>query len=158
MSILSIINDLFEKRENPVKETNEKEKSEIEKLKLDIELSKKNLNNFKSQQRLERVKVWLGFITSIIAIGSIFITFSSQQHQIKVIQSQHNDDEYARQVELLAKSTTELSKLASLTALSSSYLSDENNDSDRRRETINLFIEIGENDSSIDKRKNQKTN
>src|SRR4051812_42832300 len=123
--LIKVIRDFFLNKKpetHSAYNVDEKGHKDLEKLQLEIDLIKKNINNYERQQRLESKKVLLSFITSLVAILGIFFTFWNQQKQMNLIQAQHEDDDFSGKVELLAKSLSEESKLAAIFNLTT-YLS-----------------------------------
>lgn len=138
--LLNIINRL----ENRTELSN-KSDLEIKKLQLENELSEKKLKDYSKQNILEYLKTLLPFFTMLVAIAGLVFTFFTQQKQIGFLQQQHTDDRLSDNIDQLASSTSEASKLISLTRLSiyldSSY-------SGYNQQIVDLLINYGESDSS----------
>jgi uncharacterized protein YjbI with pentapeptide repeats len=133
----------------PVNEEAEEKKqaADLEKVELEIKTLNNSLQNFAAQQKLERTKVWLTFVTSSIAIIGLALTFYFQRGQLLLIQNQHLDDDYSKRIELLAKSTNEQAKLAAILNLSIYFKASYADDIQDR--VLRILIYEAELDSSI---------
>lgn len=150
MNRKSRIRYIFPRRQSKtaVNSTEEqKKKADYEKVMLDSMLVKKNIENFTTQQALEKRKVWLTFITSILGIVGLFITFYNQYQQSTLLQRQRIDDDYSKNIELLSKATTVQSKLSAI-AIISNYLNPEFSNKYKSK-ILPLLISYAEADSSV---------
>lgn len=88
----------------------EKEKLELEKLRNETKLSKRELRSYYGTQILEAFKV----ISPIITIVILYLTFTSNQKQ-------HTEDVYAKDIQQLASSVNSVSKIVALAKLSTYF-------------------------------------
>lgn len=122
-----------------------KESLQIEKLKLDIEIARKQFKYFHKYQTLELFKLILPFLTVIATILGFYFTFQSQQKQLFLFQKQHSEDAFAKDIQQLAFATNETSKIVAISKLSTYF---KNRDSIIDAQIINLLMGYAESDSS----------
>lgn len=125
------------------KDLSERKKIEFEKLKTDLEISKQQLKFSSKTQKLEFIKIILPFLTIIVTIVGFYITFYSQQKQVNLLQKQHAEEAFAKDIQQLAFASNEASKIVALSTLSTYF----NHDSVTDKQLINLFLSYAESDS-----------
>ncbi len=150
MSFLDFLNSKKDKEDVSIDPLSEEKKHlEIQKLKTDTKLAELSLNNFKRSQTLEMIKIIISFST-IFAIALTFLTQQTQlkvqQEQLQILTKEHIDDAIAKDIQQLASSSSEASKVVALSKLATYF---KLNDSTIDNQLINLFLNYGQLDTLL---------